>query len=117
LAVAAINVREHRMADRVTLHRSDVFDTVPARRYDVILSNPPYEPSAHCDALPVEFKREPRLALDGGRDGLDIIRKLLVQARDRLTPQGILLIEVGGLEAAMERAFPNLPMRWLETED
>ena len=97
LEVAAINVREHGLGGRVTLHQSDVFDTVPARRYDVIVSNPPYEPSEICDELPPEFKREPRLALDGGADGLDVIRKLLRQAADRLKPSGVLLIEVGGV--------------------
>jgi ribosomal protein L3 glutamine methyltransferase len=117
LAVAAINVKAHRLTKRVTLHRSDVFDVVPVVKYDVILSNPPYEPSAHCDALPAEFKQEPRLALDGGRDGLDIIRKLLRQARTRLQPHGIVLIEVGGLMAAMDREFAPLEPHWLHTGD
>jgi ribosomal protein L3 glutamine methyltransferase len=117
LAVAAINVKAHRLTKRVTLHRSDVLDVVPVVKYDVILSNPPYEPSAHCDALPAEFKQEPRLALDGGRDGLDIIRKLLRQARTRLQPHGIVLIEVGGLMAAMDREFAPLEPHWLHTGD
>ena len=117
LAVAAINVREHRLGRRVTLHRSDVFDAVPAAKYDVILSNPPYEPSAHVDAQSPEFKAEPRVAHDGGKDGLVIIRKLLQQAKTRLTPQGIVLIEVGGLRAAMDREFAALEPHWLATED
>jgi len=117
LEVAKINVRDFKLTRRVTLHRSDVFDAVPVIKYDVILSNPPYEPSAHCDALATEFKREPRLALDGGRDGLDIIRKLLQQARTRLKPQGIVLIEVGGLRAAMDREFAALDPHWLHTAD
>jgi ribosomal protein L3 glutamine methyltransferase len=117
LEVAAINVKAHRLGKRVTLHRSDVFDAVPAVKYDVILSNPPYEPSAHCDALPAEFKQEPRMALDGGGDGLDIIRTLLGQARTRLQPHGIVLIEVGGLRAAMDREFAALDLSWLPTGD
>ncbi len=117
LAVAKINVKAFGLTRRITLHRSDVFDRVPAAKYDVILSNPPYEPSAHCDALPEEFHREPRMALDGGGDGLDIIRKLLRQARTRLTPQGIVLIEVGGLREAMDREFAALAPHWLHTED
>lgn len=117
LEVAAINVKTHRLSRRVTLHESDVFDRVPAVKYDVILSNPPYEPSAHCDALPVEFQREPRLALDGGADGLAIIRKLLRQARTRLKPHGIVLIEVGGLQEAMNREFAALDLHWLSTAD
>ena len=117
LEVAAINVKTHRLGKRVRLHRSDVFDAVPKAKYDVILSNPPYEPSAHCDALPAEFKREPRMALDGGGDGLDIIRKLLRQARTRLQPHGIVMIEVGGLRAAMDREFAALDLHWLHTGD
>lgn len=117
LAVAAINVKEHRLGQRVRLHRSDVLDTVPAATYDLILSNPPYEPSALCDHLPPEFRREPRMALDGGADGLDIVRKLLRQAKTRLAPHGIVTIEVGGLQAAMNREFKALKPVWLETTD
>jgi len=122
LEVARINVRDHELEGRVALHESDVFDALPlpksaSEKYDLILSNPPYEPSAHCDALPVEFTREPRLALDGGRDGLDIIRKLFAQARARLAPDGIVLIEVGGLREAMDREFAGLRPQWLPTED
>lgn len=117
LDVAKINVRAHRLSRRIALHCSDVFDAVPPVKYDVILSNPPYEPSAHVDALPPEFQREPRLSLDGGNDGLDIIRKLLRQARSRLTPEGIVLIEVGGLRAAMDREFAALQPHWLHTDD
>ena len=67
--------------------------------------------------LPPEFQKEPRLALDGGKDGLDVIRKLIAQARDRLAGDGMLLIEVGGLRAAMEAAFGRLKLRWLPTKD
>ena len=117
LEVAKLNVTTHQLTRRVTLHCSDVFDGVPAVKYDVILSNPPYEPSAVVDAQTPEFKAEPRLAHDGGRDGLKIIRRLLDQARDRLTPDGIVLIEVGGLRAAMDREFAALEPHWLYTED
>lgn len=117
LAVAKINVREHQLEARLRLHLSDVFDAVPAAKYDVILSNPPYEPTAHVDAMPVEFHREPRLALDGGDDGLVIIRKLLRQARTRLKPQGIVVIEVGGLRETMDAEFAALEPRWLRTLD
>jgi ribosomal protein L3 glutamine methyltransferase len=117
LAVARINVKNHKLARRVKLHESDVFDAVPKVKYDVIISNPPYEPSAHCDALPAEFHREPRMALDGGADGLDIIRKLLLQARTRLLPHGVVLIEVGGLQRAMDKAFPELDLYWMHTAD
>lgn len=117
LAVAAINVRDHRLTRRVSLHASDVFDALPPTHYDLILSNPPYEPSAHVDAQAPEFRAEPRLAHDGGRDGLTIIRKLLRQARTRLQPHGLVLIEVGGLQRAMNREFAALAPEWLPTED
>ncbi len=117
LEVAKINVTEHKLASRVRLHRSDVFDAVAPVPYDLILSNPPYEPSRLCDDLPPEFQKEPRLALDGGADGLDIIRKLLRQAKDRIASDGIIVIEVGGLQKAMDHAFPRLQLEWLETAD
>ena len=117
LAVARINVEAHGLEERIKLRKSDVFDAVPPAHYDVILSNPPYEPSAHVDAMAPEFHREPRMSLDGGADGLDIIRKLLVQARDRLQPHGIVLIEVGGLQQAMDREFAALEPHWLHTHD
>ena len=117
LEVAKINLKEYQLTQRVNLFKSDVFDAVPKQKYDVILSNPPYEPSAHVDALPTEFHKEPRMSLDGGDDGLDIIRKLLLQSRDRLQPHGIVLIEVGGLQAAIDREFAALEPHWLSTAD
>jgi ribosomal protein L3 glutamine methyltransferase len=124
LAVARRNIRAHRLARRVRPVLADVLEPVsksaraaPPARYDLILSNPPYEPSAICDRLPAEFKQEPRLALDGGTDGLDIIRRLFRQARDRLAPGGLLLIEVGGLRRAMAREFKPLRLEWLPTAD
>lgn len=117
LEVANLNVRRHRLGGRVRLMRSDLFDSVPAGRYDVIVSNPPYEPSAHVDALPEEFQREPRLALDGGPDGLELIRMLVRQSARRLKPNGILMIEVGGGRDGFEREFGRLEPHWFHTED
>jgi ribosomal protein L3 glutamine methyltransferase len=117
LAVAAINVRDYRLTRRVRLFQSDVFDAVPPAKYDLIISNPPYEPSVHVDAQAPEFAAEPRLAHDGGSDGLAIIRKLLRQAAARLQPNGILAIEVGGLRRAIDREFSSLSPHWLHTQD
>jgi ribosomal protein L3 glutamine methyltransferase len=117
LAVAKFNVAMHKLAARVKLFHSDVFDAVPRVKYDLILSNPPYVPTRELKSLPPEFTNEPRMALDGGRDGLEVIRKLLRQARERLRPQGIVVLEVGGLRAAMDRAFPALDLHWLHTAD
>ena len=117
LEVARLNVRAHRLGRRMHLFCSDVFDTVPPARYDLIVSNPPYEPSSLVDAQAPEFAAEPRMAHDGGRDGLGIIRKLLRQARGRLAPQGVVVIEVGGLRAAIAREFAALEPHWLHTQD
>lgn len=117
MAVARFNVAAHHLVPRVKLHHSDVFDAVPRVKYDLILSNPPYVPSRELRGLPEEFKREPAMALDGGRDGLDIIRKIFRQARERLQKHGIVVLEVGGLRAAMDRTFPELDLHWLHTED
>ncbi|MBA4136852.1 MAG: 50S ribosomal protein L3 N(5)-glutamine methyltransferase [Opitutus sp.] len=116
-AVARFNLAQHGLGDRVTLHRSDVFDAVKPARYDLILSNPPYVPTREMRDLPDEFRREPAMALDGGRDGLDIVRKLLRQARERLQPRGIVALEVGQARPALEKSFPELEPHWLHTQD
>ncbi|MBM3853390.1 MAG: 50S ribosomal protein L3 N(5)-glutamine methyltransferase [Verrucomicrobia bacterium] len=117
LAVARENVRAHQLERRVRLFESDVFDALPPGRYDLIISNPPYEPSGHVDRQAPEFAAEPRLAHDGGKDGLAVIRKLLRQAPARLEPHGILAIEVGGLRRAIAREFAALAPTWLPTQD
>jgi len=117
LDVARINVRRHRLTGRVRPLRGDLLCCAPAVRYDVILSNPPYEPTAHVDALPEEFRREPRIALDGGPDGLGLIRRLVRQAALRLKPHGILMIEVGGGRGAFDREFAHLEPHWFHTAD
>lgn len=117
LQVAAINVKRHRLSGRIRLVESDLLAGAPAGRYDVILSNPPYEPSAQVDALPAEFRREPRLALDGGSDGLDLVRRLIRESARRLNPGGILMIEIGGGRAAFEKEFGHLQPHWFHTED
>ncbi len=90
---------------------------IPPGGYDLILSNPPYEPSAHVDKQDPEFAAEPRLAHDGGPDGLVIVRKILRQARERIAPHGVVAVEVGGLRKAINREFAALAPGWLETED
>jgi len=117
LDVARINVRRHRLSGRVRLLQGDMLGPLPAGRYDVILCNPPYEPTAHVDALPAEFRREPRLALDGGGDGLGPIRRLVRQSARRLKPHGVLMIEVGGGRAAFDREFGRLDPHWFHTLD
>ena len=117
LALARRNVASHRLGDRIALHQGDLFAALKGRRYDLIISNPPYEPSAHVDTQSPEFAAEPRMAHDGGNDGLDVIRRLIRQASERLAPHGVLAIEVGGLHAAIEREFAAQQPEWFATQD
>jgi ribosomal protein L3 glutamine methyltransferase len=117
LAVAARNVADHGLEDRVTLYQGDLFDAVGEGRYDLIISNPPYVDAPGMASLPRECRHEPRLAFDGGADGLDIVRRILDQAGDHLVPGGGLLCEIGRGRAALEDAYPDLPLLWLDTEE
>ncbi|MBK8063185.1 MAG: 50S ribosomal protein L3 N(5)-glutamine methyltransferase [Betaproteobacteria bacterium] len=115
LKVAGRNVVMHRLRSRIQLIHSDLFAGVSRRRYDIILSNPPYVDAPSMRRLPAEYRHEPRMALAGGRDGLDLVRRILNQSRARLNPGGMLVCEIGHNRRALERAFPNLPFLWLET--
>lgn len=115
LDVARINVADYGLEERVELVRSDVFAQVDGRRFDLILSNPPYVTAEAMDALPPEYLHEPRMALASGDDGLDVVRRLLAQAADHLNPGGILAVEVGHNRHLVEEAFPELPFNWLST--
>jgi ribosomal protein L3 glutamine methyltransferase len=117
LAVASRNVADHGLEDRVALHRGDLFAPLGNRRYDLIISNPPYVDAEGMAALPPECRAEPKLAFDGGADGLDIVRRILDQAGRHLTPEGGLLCEIGRGRENVEAAFPQLPLLWLDTED
>ena len=96
--------------DRVTLHRGDLFKTLGDKRYDLIISNPPYVDAEGMAALPRECRAEPKIAFDGGADGLDIVRRILDQAGQHLTPGGGLLCEIGRCRPHLEAAFPQLPV-------
>jgi len=115
LAVARRNVDGYRLASRVRLVRSDLFATLGAARYDLILSNPPYVTRASMRALPPEYRHEPRLALAGGRDGLDVVRRIVDHAAAHLHEHGLLVVEVGAGRIALERAFPRLVFTWVRT--
>ena len=117
LAVARRNVEEHDLADRVTLYEGDLFAPLGAKRYDLILANPPYVDAESLAAFPPEYAAEPRLAHAGGRDGLDIVRRILAEAGAHLTQEGALVCEVGRARAILEAAYPELPFLWLDAED
>lgn len=115
LDVARRNVDAHHLSERIELIRSDLFDRLGGRRYDLIVSNPPYVTAASMAALPPEYRHEPRLALAGGDDGLEIVRRVLDAAGDHLTAEGALVVEIGHNSHALEAAFPRLPFCWLDT--
>jgi ribosomal protein L3 glutamine methyltransferase len=117
LDVAARNVADYGLNDRVTLHRGDLFAPLGDARYDLIISNPPYVDAEGMAALPPECRAEPKLAFDGGPDGLDVVRRILREAPHHLTPGGGLLCEIGRGRERIDEAFPELPLLWLDTED
>ncbi|MFT3717144.1 50S ribosomal protein L3 N(5)-glutamine methyltransferase [Pseudorhodoferax sp.] len=114
LAVARINVERHGLAGRIRLIASDGLAALD-RRYDLVLCNPPYVNHASMQALPPEYRAEPALALDGGADGMDFVRGLLAGLPARLSPHGVLVLEIGHERAHFEAAFPSLQAVWLET--
>ena len=117
LEVAARNVRDYGLQDRLTLHRGDLFKPLGGKRYDLIISNPPYVDAEGMAGLPRECRAEPKLAFDGGPDGIDIVRRILNEAAAHLTPQGGLLCEVGRCRPQLDAAYPELPLLWLDTEE
>jgi ribosomal protein L3 glutamine methyltransferase len=117
LNVARINVDRYGLAPRVRLLLSDLYRAIPYERYDLILTNPPYVDARTMKALPREYRHEPAKALAAGRDGLDIVRDILAETSDHLTPQGVLVCEVGDSRRALEHAFPLLPFTWPETSE
>ncbi len=116
LEVARRNVERHRVDDRVRLLQGDVFDPVGDRRYDLVVSNPPYVSDEEMTALPREYLHEPDLALRAGRDGLDVVRRILAGARRHLESHGALFVEVGDSDERLQAAYPRLPFTWLEFE-
>lgn len=115
LEVAARNVADYDLGGRIELIRSDLFAGLAGRRYDLIISNPPYVTGKSMRALPPEYRHEPALALASGEDGLDAVRVILGHAGAHLKEGGLLAVEVGGNRAIVEEAFPRLPFTWLES--
>jgi ribosomal protein L3 glutamine methyltransferase len=116
LALARRNVATHRLGDRIALHRGDLFAPLAGRRYDLILTNPPYVDRRGMERLPPEYRHEPRMALAAGNDGLDLIHRILAEAPKHLTRNGALLCELGRGRRPLEKAYPRLPFLWLDTE-
>jgi ribosomal protein L3 glutamine methyltransferase len=116
LALARRNIADHRLDDRITIHRGDLFAPLGNGRYDLIISNPPYVDGRGMAKLPPEYRHEPRMALAAGDDGLDLVRRILAEAPRHLTKNGNLLCEIGRGRRPFETAYPRLPFLWLDTE-
>ncbi len=117
LEVAKINVKKHGCEERVTLHRGDLFKPLKGRTYDLIITNPPYVHSELMKALPPEHRAEPEMALASGEDGLDIVRRILAEAPDYMSEDGILICEIGEGHAILEADYPNLEFMWIDSEN
>ncbi|MDP3334392.1 MAG: 50S ribosomal protein L3 N(5)-glutamine methyltransferase [Methylococcaceae bacterium] len=116
LNVAEINVDKHQLTDSVALYKSDLFKQLPEEQYDIIVSNPPYVSQGEWSALAPEFRAEPDMGFLGGESGLDLVLRILVDAGDYLTEQGILVVEVGSSAQTLQDAFPDVPFYWLDFE-
>ena len=114
LAVAARNVGEYDLEDRVNLIESNLFEQLKEQRYDLILSNPPYVTDRSMAELPPEYQHEPQLALAAGADGLDIVRRILAIAKNHLNNDGLLMVEVGHNADLVEVAYPDVPFTWVD---
>ncbi len=116
LSLAAENVADHGLEDRIHLFQGDLFGAVGGRTYDLIITTPPYVGREVMEALPAEFRHEPAIALDGGEDGFDIVRRILAGAVGHLNPGGGLLCEIGTDRELLEAEYPDTPFLWLDTE-
>jgi ribosomal protein L3 glutamine methyltransferase len=115
LAVAQRNVSDYGLAGRINLVRSNLFDNLPSKSYDLIISNPPYVTTMAMEELPREYRHEPALALAGGDDGLDAVRTILRKAPQFMQRDALLVVEIGDNRAGAETAFPRMPFTWLST--
>lgn len=115
LAVAERNIRDYKLEGRVNPIESDLYENVPFKKYDLIVTNPPYVNATSMTKLPPEYLREPQIALHGGEDGMDLVRKIVAGAAERLTPEGVLVVEIGNEVEFAEAAFGHLGLTWLTT--
>jgi ribosomal protein L3 glutamine methyltransferase len=115
--VARANIDDHELTDRIGLHRGSLFEPIADEKYDLILTNPPYVSDAEMQLLPPEYRHEPAIALAGGGDGLDIVRRILREAPAHLIEGGALVCEIGTGREILESEFPELPFLWLDTEE
>ena len=117
IAVAQQNVVKHGVGDRLRLYQGDLFEPLGSKRYDLIVTNPPYVGRAEMAQLPTEYRQEPTVALSSGEDGLDLPLRIVLHAAEHLSEQGILILEVGNSDQLLQACLPQVPFTWLEFED
>ena len=115
LQVAEKNIADYALQNRIMLHHSDLYNTLPNKKYDLIVTNPPYVNSTSMAQLPAEYQAEPQMALAGGEDGMNLVRRIVAGAKERLTAHGVLVVEIGNEFEHAEAAFSNLELTWLST--
>ncbi len=116
LAVSKINLLRHGLEDQINLYKADLFIGIPNKKYDLIVSNPPYVSQQEMSELPEEYRHEPSLGLAAGTEGLDIVKRILDEANQYLSPNGVLIVEVGNSEYALADAYPEIAFTWIEFE-
>lgn len=117
LEVAKRNIRLHHVGDHVMTIQSDLFSNLGGERFDLILSNPPYVDKSDIDSMPKEYHKEPKLGLEAGTDGLDIVRRILREAPHHLNENGVLIVEVGNSQYTLQESYPSVPFTWISFED
>ncbi len=117
LAVAKVNVKDHGLTERITLKQGDLFAPLKGRRYDLIITNPPYVAKAEVKAFPPEYRHEPVMAHLGGNDGFDIVRRILKDAPKHLSEDGVIVCEIGTGRDLLEADFPKMPFIWIDSEE
>ena len=115
LAVAKLNVDAYELQDRITLIESDLYTQLPNKKYDLIITNPPYVNSTSMSRLPAEYQHEPQIALAGGADGMDLVRKIVASSKERLNKEGVLIVEIGNEYLHAQTAFAHHELTWLST--
>lgn len=115
LDVARINIADYNLEEVITPIQTDVFSNLQGKQYDLIISNPPYVTHEAMEALPGEYCHEPALALEAGEDGMDIVKKIISQAKRHLNDGGLLVVEIGNGKDAFEAIYPDMPVMWLST--
>ena len=114
--MARVNVDAYELGDRVRLLKSDLYAALAGNKYDLIIANPPYVDADDMNTLPDEYRHEPCMALAAGEDGLDLVRRIIADSRRYMNEDAVLIVEVGNSQQAMESAFPDLPVVWLDFE-